>query len=194
MPRYPAGLDSADVFHQQRGPISLCDNNVSDIVSGFQQADTSNQILLFALLEVASTGIRASAIERREELLKGDVVCLHLRRIGFNLVLFDETAVRYDIGYAGYSLQLPRDGPVLDSAHLGGRNVAFDSVAIDFPNGCCKRTEFRLDSFWEIDVPKPFQNLLPGKIRIDGIVECDGNERQPKLGVGEKTERVRNAA
>ena len=123
MPRYPAGLDSADVFHQQRGPISLCDNNVSDIVSGFQQADTSNQILLFALLEVASTGIRASAIERREELLKGDVVCLHLRRIGFNLVLFDETTKAHDICHAWDHFQLSSDRPILIGAQVARRIV-----------------------------------------------------------------------
>ena len=73
-------VDVGDVADQQRRAAVLGDDDVADVVARAQQADAANQVLLFALLEVAAAGVRVAAAERREDLLQRDVVRLHAAR------------------------------------------------------------------------------------------------------------------
>src|SRR5207249_1355989 len=50
------------------------------------------------------------------------------------------------------------------------------------------------DSLRKVDIAQPLEHLLPREICVDRIVESYGNERQPELGVREKTHGMRNTA
>ena len=94
-----------------------------------QHADTANQILLLAFIDVSAAGIGAAATERREELLQRDAVSLHPGKVRLHLILFDETAIGDDVGNARNRLELPCHRPVLDGPQLGGRHVALQAVS-----------------------------------------------------------------
>src|SRR5437667_189890 len=63
LPRRAARFDGADIFDQKRRSAPLCDDNIADIVSRLQQADSANQVLLLAFFDVAAAGIGASAVQ-----------------------------------------------------------------------------------------------------------------------------------
>src|SRR5205085_12497532 len=121
LPRTPGGLVRADVTDEQRGAVTLGDDDVADVVGGFEEPDAANQILLLALVDVTPAGIRAAAVQSHEQLLQRDAVDLHLCEIGLDLILLDEAAVGYDIGHARNRFQLPGHGPVLNRAQARGR-------------------------------------------------------------------------
>ena len=89
---------------------------------------------------------------------------------------------------------MPGNRPVLDRPHFRGRKVAFDPVSVDFADRRRQRSQFRSYTLGQIDVAQSLEHLLPGKIRVNRIVERDGNERQSKLCVRKETNRMRNSA
>src|SRR5262249_16832485 len=58
----------------------------------------------------------------------------------------------------------------------------------------CQRSQLRRHSRRQVYIPQALEHLLSGEISIDGVVECDGDERESELRVGKQPDRMRNAA
>src|SRR5262249_17585763 len=146
-----------------------------------EQADSANQVLLLAFLDVTASGVGAASVERSEELLQRDSVALHFGQVRFDLILLHETAIGHNVSYTRHGFQLARDRPVLNRPHVRWRKIACDSVSVDFTDRRCKRSQVRRNAGRQVYVTKTFQHLLPRKVRVDGVIKSNSYKRQAEL-------------
>ena len=149
---------------------------------------------MLAFFHITASGIGVATVECGEQLLERDAVRLHFWKIRLHLILLDETTVRDDICHARDCLQLARDDPILDRAHFRWWQIAPEPVPVDFADWRGQRSQFWRYAGGQVYVAQTLEHLLPGEISIDGIVKCDGDEREAKLSMRKQSHRVRNTA
>ena len=163
----------------------------ADVVGGAQQADAADEVLLVALFQVAASGIGISLPQRRHDLLHRNVVGLQFRKVQVHLVLLHEAAEGDDVGNARREAHLALDHPVLQPAQLG-EVVAGpgELVAEELADRGGQRRELGLGFVGEGDAAKPFEDEL-ARAGVGGlVVECNDQEGQPELRVGEHADGV----
>src|SRR5689334_605978 len=71
--RYAIHPDFGEIFDQHGRAVALDHDDVPNVITGAQQTDAADEILLFALLDVAAARVGVAAAEGGEKLLHRDV-------------------------------------------------------------------------------------------------------------------------
>ena len=185
-----------DVFDQNRRAVVRSHHDAADVGSGTQQADAANEILLRALLDIIAAGVGVAPTERGEDLLHRQVVVLHFRQIGVDLVLLDQAAHADDVRHPWRHAQIAFDRPILDRAQITGRMTlsTLHTEAVNLANGRGKRRQLRLHSRRKVCALQPLDHLLPGKIVGHPVIERHHDKGKAELGMGKQADRMRHAA
>src|SRR5207237_5082626 len=112
------------------------DHNVVDVVAGTQQANATDEKLLFSPFEVAATGVCIPPPQSGKYLLQRDPKGGHPLRLQIHLILLDKATKTHDISHPRCHLEVPGHGPILEPSQLGGVGLlSLQTISINFPDG-----------------------------------------------------------
>ena len=109
----------SDIAHKHRHATLLLKHDHTDIVQGFYQAYTANQILLSVMGQHAAARVGIVPGKGLIHFLQGHLVMPHAIRIHQRLILFDVATLGIDLRHARNAAQQWPYHPVLGNAAFG---------------------------------------------------------------------------
>src|SRR5208283_4315238 len=123
----------AEIAHQDRHSVSLCDDYVAEVVQCAHHADSADNIALFAARNTAAAGIGTVVVDRGDHVVQADAITLKLQWVELQLILFGKTAEIGDTYHAGHLLKGGHDGPSLELRKFHQVfGVRLQRISVDF--------------------------------------------------------------
>src|SRR5437867_8889614 len=133
-----ADFNCGNVAYPNRRAAARIKNNVLDIFNVFNEADTTIDLLLVAMLNKIRAGVLIVVLNCFKEGFERDVVVNQRLLIDDDLILLDVSAKAQHVGNTWHCAQLQFDDPILNRAQLLiGLAVADNLVKIDL--ACTRR-------------------------------------------------------
>ena len=176
-------VDLGHIAHADRCAVRGGDDNVGDVVDRRHLARRADQQLFAAALDIAGADVGVVALQRRDQIVEGQVVSGQALGVWRNLIFLGEAADGIDLGHAWHVAQLRFDDPVLDHPQVGGgvrRTVlfahtvlGFDGPQENFPKASGNRPHGGFDAVRQLLTGhlQAFVDQLAGEEQVGAVLE-----------------------
>ena len=156
----------------------------AQVLGGACEAEAAHDVLLAAVLDVATARVRVILRERLQHLLKRDAIAGELIGAHEHLILLDQASEAVDVRNPGNTAQDRTHDPVLQRAQVHRvPSGALERVLIDLTQSGRDRSQFDVHAGRQLlaRLLKPLEYQLPREVDVDVVLEHDRDDRKPKL-------------